>query len=662
MEKYILWIEKNRKPLLVLFVLTMLLAVAGVFQLNINADFDVFKLIDSTHQEELDEMKVVFGENNQTILMIESDFDDYEQDFANVESVLSKLETEHISPNFILSQFEGSLEDKVAQLGSMSPIIIKEDKVYGTFTLNIDNSYEFALLYDALDVTYYISGNPYMQYEIVSLILNIIMFIPPLALFLILMTFRSQLSSFKAAFLSVLPAGIAALWTLGVAGWFGGELSVITVLAPIFSIVIGSADGLHFISHMEDSTEDKIPTLTHTLKLVGVPMIITTTTSMAGFLGLLLINTQAIKDLALFASLGIFLAGVVTWYVLPLILTGHITLKKKSTKHAQMNIKKLWGKPSYIIVMVLLVSAVFIPSLKSEFNQLLFFKDSTNVQQNFNKIIEINDGALPVYYFGHTTLEKKDDTLDEVSQLLNILESDPNVSKVINPLKIIDTSSFDLSKLSQAKQFIRLVNNDLYYRFVVFPTDFDNETLEALEVSVKDSKLNGQLTGVQFLMKEMNASMISGQFRSILFTFGLIIIMLLIALRSFRLTVIASLPIVITSIILYGFLGLTQISLNVLTATIFSITLGIGVDYAIHFTSIYKYYNDKGDSLAAEHALKYTARPVIANALGLSLGMSALWISPLKIHMHISLLMWVAMMVSVLISLTLIPTLLQKRK
>ncbi len=197
---------------------------------------------------------------------------------------------------------------------------------------------------------------------------------------------------------------------------------------------------------------------------------------------------------------------------------------------------------------------------------------------------------------------------------------------------------------------------------MVFPTDFDNETLEALEVSVKDSKLNGQLTGVQFLMKEMNASMISGQFRSILFTFGLIIIMLLIALRSIRLTVIASLPIAITSIILYGFLGLTQISLNVLTATIFSITLGIGVDYAIHYTSIYKYYSDKGDSLAAEHALKYTARPVIANALGLSLGMSALWISPLKIHMHISLLMWVAMMVSVLISLTLIPTLLQKKK
>ena len=53
------------------------------------------------------------------------------------------------------------------------------------------------------------------------------------------------------------------------------------------------------------------------------------------------------------------------------------------------------------------------------------------------------------------------------------------------------------------------------------------------------------------------------------------------------------------------------------------------------------------------------SHPILTNALGISLGLSVLLASPLMIHTYVSSLMWVAMIVSVFVTLTLIPTILR---
>ena len=109
-------------------------------------------------------------------------------------------------------------------------------------------------------------------------------------------------------------------------------------------------------------------------------------------------------------------------------------------------------------------------------------------------------------------------------------------------------------------------------------------------------------------------------------------------------------------------MGISGISLNLFTATIFSITIGVGIDYAVHFTSVWMSFRKKGLSPeeAAEKAYNYTSRPILANGLGLAIGLSAMLISPLKIHLYVSLLMWVSMIVSMFLSLTILPELLVK--
>ncbi len=120
----------------------------------------------------------------------------------------------------------------------------------------------------------------------------------------------------------------------------------------------------------------------------------------------------------------------------------------------------------------------------------------------------------------------------------------------------------------------------------------------------------------------------------------------------------------ITVVALYGFLGLSGIPLNITTVIIFSITIGVGIDYAVHFSSIYKHYLiETGDSvLAVKKAYKNSSRPIITNAIGISLGLSVLMLSPLNIHLNVSILMWVSMTISVLVTLTLLPTIFLKIK
>jgi hypothetical protein len=122
------------------------------------------------------------------------------------------------------------------------------------------------------------------------------------------------------------------------------------------------------------------------------------------------------------------------------------------------------------------------------------------------------------------------------------------------------------------------------------------------------------------------------------------------------------LPIIITLVVLFGVMGYTGIALSIVTGIMSGLTIGVGIDYAIHFVTLFRYFEKKDEQDPSGKALEYVSSPVAANALGLAIGFSVMNLSPLKIHTYLSILMWVTMLVSALLSLTLIPTLLKRKQ
>lgn len=171
-------------------------------------------------------------------------------------------------------------------------------------------------------------------------------------------------------------------------------------------------------------------------------------------------------------------------------------------------------------------------------------------------------------------------------------------------------------------------------------------------------KFDMNLTCVQYLMHDLNQNMLSNQKNTLFLAFAIVFLLLFISLKKFIPAFISILPIGFTVLILFGFLGLSNISLNLFTATIFSINIGVGIDYAVHFTSVWMNFKNQGyeNSKAVNKAYDYTSKPIMANTFGLAIGLSALLMSPLRIHLYVSILMWVSMISGVFLSLSILPT------
>ena len=116
-------------------------------------------------------------------------------------------------------------------------------------------------------------------------------------------------------------------------------------------------------------------------------------------------------------------------------------------------------------------------------------------------------------------------------------------------------------------------------------------------------------------------------------------------------------PIFITITAIMGMLVISRFYLNVLTANLSAISIGVGVDYSIHLISGIYYFRKQGldGRKSIDAALSSVSRPILANAFGLAIGMSALFFSPLRIHMQAASVMWVAMVVSSMAALLLVP-------
>ncbi|MHB1345767.1 MAG: MMPL family transporter [Thermoleophilia bacterium] len=91
------------------------------------------------------------------------------------------------------------------------------------------------------------------------------------------------------------------------------------------------------------------------------------------------------------------------------------------------------------------------------------------------------------------------------------------------------------------------------------------------------------LPGVPVIWDDMARLVLRAQFGSLGMAFLLVVVMLFVAYRRVRETLVALAPLVLTVGVLLGFIAAADIRLNLVTAIVSSIVLGVGIDYAIHF-------------------------------------------------------------------------------
>jgi predicted RND superfamily exporter protein len=515
------------------------------------------------------------------------------------------------------------------------------------------------------------SGNPVVFASVVDLLSIFLLLIPPVVIVLLVGTFFATIGDRRLSALALIPAAVGAVWTFGFIFALGNEIDIVTVIVPIFVIVMGSADGLHFVTHFQEeaANPDPVARVSSALSHVGVPMILTTISTAAGFLSLVATGVHPIQQLGLFTALGITFAGIISFFSLPALLS-RLTIEAKHHQallgpRVTRGLKALVRTRTpalFITIGLLAFAAVTLPQLDVNPDQLFFFKDDDPVRVAFQKTEDLFGGATPLigeFVFDPAEGAAQLDALNAVSTEFEALAGVREVFSVADVAMSLPPAQVDAVLAGEVTLPMGKMVSDDGLRFMLLPSGFTTEDLRSWLTFADETPEIRALTGMPVVWDEIARLVLRAQVVSLVVAFVMVVGMLALAYRRLRETLVALVPVALTVMVMLGFVAVSGIQLNLLTAVISGIVIGVGIDYAIHFIAAIDYARKDGDGYVLR-AIDRAGRPIVANALGIALALSALWLSPLKIHPQISMIMWVAMSTAAVTALVVIPALLPR--
>jgi uncharacterized protein len=184
-----------------------------------------------------------------------------------------------------------------------------------------------------------------------------IMLTMSLAIVLLILFIGFYFGNFKVIPAIVVTTLMSAGISMAVLSLMGREISAISLGFGAVLLGIAIAYTIHYLNHLRDIREPR-----HVLKEIALPIVMSSLMSSGDFFTLLLVRSDAVRDLGLFAGFSILAAGFLTLVFLP-----HIT-KKIKWEHSRENlvnrsIVKLASFPiekyRFVTMAIILLSVVF---------------------------------------------------------------------------------------------------------------------------------------------------------------------------------------------------------------------------------------------------------------------------------------------------------------
>jgi predicted RND superfamily exporter protein/outer membrane lipoprotein-sorting protein len=163
--------------------------------------------------------------------------------------------------------------------------------------------------------------------------------------------------------------------------------------------------------------------------------------------------------------------------------------------------------------------------------------------------------------------------------------------------------------------------------------------------------------GLTYLNVVWQDDMVNGMRDALIGSFIIVFIMMLVLFRSFWFGLLAMLPLSVTIAFIYGVIGLAGKDYDMPVAVLSSLTLGLSVDFAIHFLQrTRQVYSNTGDWM--ETVREMFAEPATAisrNAIVIAVGFLPLLASPLVPYNTVGFFLATIMAVSCGVTLVLLP-------
>lgn len=168
----------------------------------------------------------------------------------------------------------------------------------------------------------------------------------------------------------------------------------------------------------------------------------------------------------------------------------------------------------------------------------------------------------------------------------------------------------------------------------------------------------GGLTYINVIWQD---AMVNGMLKSLLSAFAMVFVMMVILFRSLTFGILAMIPLTLTISVIYGLIGLFGKEYDMPVAVLSALTLGLSVDFAIHFLerlrSIYK--NTQNWAKTIELMFDEPAIAIARNAIVIAIGFLPLLAAPLVPYNTVGFFLAAIMFISAITTLLLLTAILK---
>ncbi|OEU75567.1 MAG: hypothetical protein BA874_07665 [Desulfuromonadales bacterium C00003068] len=175
-------------------------------------------------------------------------------------------------------------------------------------------------------------------------------------------------------------------------------------------------------------------------------------------------------------------------------------------------------------------------------------------------------------------------------------------------------------------------------------------------------ELKSRWAGLTYLNVVWQDKMVRGMITSLLGSFVVVLVMMTLLFRSVLWGILAMIPLTVTITLIYGIIGLVGKDYDMPVAVLSSLTLGLSVDFSIHFLQrSRKLYRQLGNwNEVSQVMFQDPARAITRNAITISVGFLPLLLAPLVPYKTVGFFLATIMAVSWLASLLILPALLSR--
>ena len=507
-------------------------------------------------------------------------------------------------------------------------------------------------------------------------------------------------------FLVVLMSILFAMGFIPLLGW---KIHIITIILPIFLVAVANDYGIHMIAKYQEMNvpENEFSRKEIAKKMfrsLSKPVLLTGLTTIAGMLCLGSHILVPAKQLGVLAAIGIIFALAASLFFVPAVISmlprsKPLLIHEKESKDKKPLLEKLlvvFGElvvtqPVKILIafaLLALISAVGIFKIVVDTNPSSYYKEDHPVviatdmidkhlggSQNISVVYQ-GDIKNPVLLHKIDDMEKSLGSMDEVGNTVSVARLIRQMSRALNDSDDVrfDRIPDERNAIAQYFELYSMSGDPAdFEKMVDFPYEHAlvtarvNKTstivlthvVRKIQESVKGDPDVLLVGGFGVVLSDLAHAVVKGQIISLFLATGLVAVMLMLLFRSAVAGLISAIPLALSMLILFGLMGVFRIELNIATALLSSIMIGVGIDYTIHF--LWRYREERKNGLdyadAIRITLRTTGRGIIFNAFSVIVGFSALLLSTFLPVRFFGFLVVVSIFACLIGALVLIPAL-----